>query len=96
MCKRKNELKKWFIDHPIVTVSAIAEASGRSVSNACTYLYQRTAVPQDFLDVCRKAGIPDDLLPEATRTKAELLAEVEALRAENAQLRKRSPTCDAA
>jgi hypothetical protein len=60
---------------------------GKSPQTGISYLFHTPSAPVEFLDVCRKAGIPEDLLPEPTRTKAELLAEVEALRAENAHLR---------
>jgi len=88
MVDRKKELRKWLIDHPKIDGGVLGRAYGCSRQAAHKYLLHLPTAPADFLDVCRKAGIPEDLLPEPTRTKAELLAEVEALRAENAQLKR--------
>jgi hypothetical protein len=87
MFDRKKELRKWFIDHPNVTPTKLAEGYGKSSTVANNYLFHLPSAPSDFVDVCRKAGIPEDLLPEPTRTKTELLAEVVRLRAENEALR---------
>jgi hypothetical protein len=87
MVDRKKELRKWLIDHPKIDSVMLGRAYGCTKQAAHKYLLIAETAPSDFVDVCRKAGIPDDLLPEPTRTKAELLAEVESLRAENAQLK---------
>lgn len=87
MVDRKRELKKWFIDHPEINSVVLGKAYGCSKQAAHRYLFIADTVPVEFVNVCRKAGIPKGLLPEPTRTKAELLAEVEELRAENAQLK---------
>jgi hypothetical protein len=88
MVDRKKELKKWFIDHPKITTTKLGRTYDCSKQAAWRYLFAAETAPAGFLDACRKAGIPEDLLPEPTRTKAELLAEVEALRAENAELKR--------
>jgi len=80
MFDRKKELKKWFIDHPKVTVQTIAVTYGKSPATVNGHLYHCPSAPSDLLKICRSAGIPDDLLPPVTRSKAELLAEVESLR----------------
>jgi hypothetical protein len=88
MFNRKTELKKWFLDHPEVTPARLGEAYGKSSSVATNFLFYLPSAPSEFLEICRGYGIPDDLLPEPTRTKAELVAEIDALRAENARLRR--------
>lgn len=87
MFNRKTELKKWFIDHPEVTPAKLAEIYGKTSSVAYNFLFSLPSAPADFLAICRDKGIPDSLLPAPTRTKAELLSEVERLRQENAQLK---------
>lgn len=87
MFDRKKELKKWLIDHPEVTPTMLAEVYGRTPAVANNFLFYLPSAPADFLAVCRKAGIPESLLPEPTRTKADLLKENRLLRAEVAALK---------
>ncbi|MGE4193060.1 MAG: hypothetical protein AB7E51_06705 [Pseudodesulfovibrio sp.] len=80
MSDRKKELKKWFIDHPMVTVQTIAAAYGKSPATVNGHLYHCPSAPADLLKICEGQGIPGELLPPVTRSKAELMAENEALR----------------
>ncbi len=87
MLNRKQELKKWFIDHSDVTPAMLAEDYGKTTTVAYGYLYHHPSAPKEFLDVCDRRGVPSKLLPPPTRTKGELLKEVEMLRCENAALK---------
>jgi hypothetical protein len=87
MIDRKKELKKWFIDHPEVTPSMLAAKYGKTPSVAHNYLFHLPSAPADFPTLCRDKGVPGGLLPDPTRTKADLLDENARLRVENARLR---------
>ena len=80
MVDRKKELRKWLIDHPKIDSVMLGQAYGCTKQAAHKYLLIAETAPAGFVDVCREVGIPEALLPEPTRSKAELLAEVESLR----------------
>ena len=85
MSHRKRELKKWFIDNPKVTVQTIAAAYGKSPTTVNSHLFHCPSAPADLLAICTRMGIPDEMLPPVTRSKAELLAENRALKDRLAQ-----------
>tara|TARA_Y100001954_G_scaffold724_1_gene1127 strand:+ start:4289 stop:4600 length:312 start_codon:yes stop_codon:yes gene_type:complete len=75
MVDRKRELKKWLIDHPEINSVVLGRAYGCTKQAAHKYLLVAETAPAGFVDVCRSAGIPDDLLPSPTRSKAAIQAE---------------------
>ena len=78
MVDRKKELKKWFIDHDMDCV-VLANVYGCTKQAAHKYLFIAERAPSGFIDACLASGVPSDLLPPPTRSKAEILEENEQL-----------------
>ena len=76
MVDRKKELKKWFLDHSDVTAKKAGDIYGCSKQSAHKWLFNCDSAPAKFVKVCSDLGVPPNLLPASTQTKAELKAEL--------------------
>jgi transcriptional regulator with XRE-family HTH domain len=76
---RQQRLQVWRIENG-KTWAELAEGSGIPPRNLSAYLSGAKTIPLFVRAAALAAGIPAELVPEATRSKAELLAENEALR----------------
>ncbi|MDD8013455.1 MAG: hypothetical protein PHX05_08270 [Acidobacteriota bacterium] len=79
------------IEHRLC-LGAVAERCGRT-KQAVSSAMGAASAPAAILDAALALGVPEDLLPPPTRTKAELRAELDRLRVENERLRE-SMGCD--
>lgn len=81
MNRRKKELKKWLIDHPLddELVAGAAEQIGLATRTLKLYLTRKT-IPRYVHAEFVRMGIPADVLPDPTRTKQGLIDENRELR----------------
>jgi hypothetical protein len=77
---RQQRLQVWRIENR-KTWAELAEGSDIPPRNLCAYLCGERTIPSFVREAALAAGIPAELVPEATRSKADVLAENEALRA---------------